>query len=83
MAEYETRNEDRRYLQNPNAWVTWPVVPVKTVDRSLNRRIGVVVDEPRNDGWRVLLTNMFDFKADAPSEVYPTLDALLAVWTVD
>lgn len=79
----DTRNEDRRYLQNPNAWVTFLMAPVKTHDRGLNRRIGVVLDESRAAGWQVYLTNMFSFDPKAPVEVFDTLDALLDVWEVD
>jgi hypothetical protein len=79
----DTRNEDRRYLSAPSLWVTWPMVPVKTIDRGLNREIGVIIEESRTVGWQVYMTNLFKFDPNAPVKVYATLDALLDVWMVD
>jgi hypothetical protein len=73
---------DRDYLSDPNQWPHWPLVPMKTINTQ-NRYIGVIVDESRDEGWRVLDTNIFSFDINAPFTRFDTLDKLLVVWTVD
>jgi len=77
-----SRDRDRAYLSDPNQWHHWPLVPVKTINTQF-RHIGVIIDEPRDEGWRVLDTNIFSFVGTAPFTTFSTLDALLDVWAVD
>lgn len=83
MEDKASINEDNRYLSNPDRWAAWPLCPVKTRDRGLNREIGVVACEDRAAGWKVYMTNLFAFDPKCEVRVYATLGNLLKVWTVD
>ena len=78
----DDRSRDRAYLSDPNQWHHWPCVSVKTINTQF-RHIGVIIDEPRDEGWRVLDTNIFSFDRMALFTTFSTLDALLDVWAVD
>ncbi len=80
-------DSDREYLANPDRWTTWPAAPVKHLTRRDPMPIvGLVLDEPRSEGWRVYDANLWDSKSLVAHKLhakYATLDDLLKEWRVD
>lgn len=88
--------DDAQMIRSPGLWPRWPVLPVKKPgfweDQS-GKKMGVIFDEPRDKGWRIIHVNLYAVgtmpeekwkKVCSEATRYESLEALLADgWVVD
>lgn len=78
----------REMINKPESWPSWPFLPVKRLDHSLeNKNLGVLIDE--HDGIKTVVhVNFFDLPQNGlenkPRTEYANLDAMIADgWQLD
>jgi len=84
VVDQETR--DAMFLKRPDDWPNWPLCPMKRHGKQTGPgdwpESAVAMET--DTGFTLLLTNLFDIKADAPRLEYGSAEAVVADgWRVD
>lgn len=86
----QAERDHRAMILAPELWVNWPMLPLKRGDVFNGGDCGIILDEPRDEGFTVYIANLFNVPKDkagwkqCKSFTYETVDELLdANWIVD
>ena len=78
---------DKEFIDDPDRWPNWPMLPVKRRDNSLaNKNLGLLIDQGKKTRtvFHVYMFDLPDSFEDAPKTEYANTDAMVADgWRVD